>query len=309
MYHHESRTSVFIDKFSVTFSVPNEERSWQNAAEALSHLCQQGFLLEPARGGRVYEHYHAAWHAVIPVPNGPSARCLIQVFPKSSGKGFLRLEWNPARLQRAQFRQIIEVLAACIPDIETWWRTAKVTRADVTFDLPQLKIERLLTFSSSAATIGIKRKENGGSLNAFVLGSETSIKRLTIYDKAFERAIRHSRDARRTRRVFRTCTRVEFRIRKLGTMQEIEFIKNPLSSFSIVSVADAYAQFSEESWIRFIRRCESVGAQTALSVLADRKRRQRYRDVLEKRCTPRWYNKEILWAEAKIKIAELLFLQ
>ncbi|WP_147328204.1 hypothetical protein [Duganella sp. BJB476] len=304
---HNGRTSVFIDKFSVTFSVPNEGRTWQDAAEALSHLCQQGYVLVPVRGESAYEHYYAAWHAVVEIPGGKSAKCLIQAFPKSSKKGYLRLEWNPAKLPSAQFRVIKDILAACIPRIEEWWYTVKVTRADLTFDLHNTPISRLLTFSASAATIGLRKKENERRLNAYVLGSENSVKRLTIYDKAFERLIRRDREhPQRAKRLFRCCTRVEFRIRKIGNLVEMAGMKNPLSTFSVVAVADAYAYSDNEAWHRFVRRCESVGAQNALSVLADRKRRQLYREILRSFCTPMWFEPNQIWREAQEKIRNLI---
>lgn len=215
----------------------------------------------------------------------------------------MRLDWNPAKAGPTATAQIVNTLGRHVPEFQMAWANANITRADLTVDVIGLQIEQVYAFTGSANTRQITYRENKGKLNAFYLGVPKSQRRLAVYDRRFREFGNDSRFARprdtgRAPYLLPSETRFEFRFTRIGKISEISSFENGLSRYSIALAYKARAYEGDTSWRRFVEQCDRFGAQDALSIIADPRRRALYRRILETHCAPDWFDRHVIWTEA-----------
>lgn len=287
------RTHIFIDKVNITIPVPRAD--WDRCIENFLHLDHRDFNLRLLQNPRGYRHYNFHWSAMISGRGHKRVKCFVHAAPFKESNNFLKLEWNPAKAAPNAIIEIHQLIKRCIPRFRRCWRRARITRADVTFDVLRLNIEEVFAFTGSARPEGDTFDQNPERrLNGYRIGEGTSNNRLVIYDKLFH----CTRGVNPNQSKFAERTRFEFRLRGLGPLAKVQSFKNGLSKYSIISVNRAIDLREGRDWQRFISDCLYRGAQKALKQI-DSNRRKEYRKILKSQCTPTWYDQKVLWEEAR----------
>ncbi|RZM23317.1 MAG: hypothetical protein EOO88_26540 [Pedobacter sp.] len=300
---------MFIDKITVTVPLPRSD--WEVACENLFHVRHLSKNMMPVRNEKGYYLYNYAWVVEVQGLNGGKVRCLIQAWPKFGKTHFLRIEWTPSKAGPRAVYEIGRLMARCIPCFYDHWQLARLTRADITFDVFRVSINQVLLFSDSARTSTKRYINEEGHVTGIYIGAGSSNRRLVVYNKLLEQkklevSVVRDEGGKITKRVYRSKTRFEFRLRDIGLVRESAEFANQLNKYFVVLLYKARAYSANDSWQQFLKRSERDGAQGALSLIADRKRRQAYKTVLKVKCTPDWFDHRQLWLEAKREIARLV---
>jgi len=219
---------VFIDKLSMTFDIPNEgHASWIN----------QQFMDMPKEtdsgwvpGHRGAYKYGVRVHAPSDVSDGvqgPWSKdyVLLQADPKNGQGGYVRAEFNPARFDACQTAYIFSSLDNNLDLPPPQVGKAKVTRADLTVDLPGVKIGDYVFERTNSP---IRRVIlNKGRLETIYLG-KTAAGQACIYDKGAQ----VGNDAL-------TLTRVEVHCHPNRPAADLHTLKNPFTRLRVFDVANA----------------------------------------------------------------------
>lgn len=299
---------LFLDKCSLTVPVARED--WDIATENLVHAHHKNSALKPiflssSTRRKIYEF---SWNIYIGGITGDVA-CLLQVYPLYTPNApYMRLEWNPSKSAPRAINEIFNFLKIHVPNFSKHWRDAKISRIDIAVDIGRFGISDLLTCTRSSRTTSIIFRQNAGRKNGLYLGARSSNSQLCIYDKIFERMKKSPAyftcGSDRVKYIPVSKIRIEFRFKDLGFIRDILNFENQLIRYIIALTSLAYTYSKTSNWIQFIARCGEVGAQVALREISCRKKRAQYRNILALRCTPNWYNPEILWGTALERMHE-----
>jgi hypothetical protein len=298
------RTNAFIDKCSVTIPVPQEH--WTVAEHNLSDLPYRNDNCSVARiatHGPRPQLYLTSW-TYRPTSADSNGKLYLQALPLIPGIAFMRIEWNPRKIKRDGFRELIELLSSCIPYFFLALSDATITRADITFDV-QTGIDRFFVVTHSAATLCSPWFENEDQLNAYYLGSSKAPHKMLVYDKNFEQFQGNkTRSATGKTRLLRNRTRCELRLSRIGKLQDLPSFPNPFHRYIFADRTKATNYPGDANWRRFLRRSISSTAQEAMSRSTTQGERSTYRRAL-KQCIPNWYDAEEIWAEARAALEDI----
>lgn len=276
---------LFIDKIALT--IPAESPILQNdITEQLQNSVESGFI-NAVPFGDLLSRYHFAY--TIPLAGGRSA--IVQVEPRDDRMNFLRLEFNPNSLGLARehpFFLISGILCPAWPDFVLALARARLNRLDFAIDIHDVHIERLGIHHSTRSTFS-KHFEREGHTTGIYLGKRTSSRYVVIYDKKRETRECHARILRRE------CTRVECRSTDIGPLSALSDMPNPFSSFTL-SVYPLYDENAHE-YAHFLDSCRFRGAQAALHLIQNRRRRAQYRAWLADSCSPSWWCPDDIWGQ------------
>lgn len=300
------RGQAFIDKISVTVPVPEEY--WETSTDNMMEASYSSPCFKPVIGGierNSYQIYRFAWRLTLPLSPQADTFIYVQALPSDPRTGFLRLEWNPVRNPKDALKVISEFFEQWIPNFSTFLRCAMITRIDITTDIRHTKITDLYIFTNSAKTQYVEYKQNHGSLNGCELGVPKSPRRLIVYDKRFERTCKGKAE---TSPFASSLTRIEFRLLRLGRLDQIERFTNQLAGFSVALSRSAKRARKGRGWSAFIANCERYGAQVALSRYLPGTRAE-YRRILNSECKPEWYDPAEIWREGMRDLRHLVQFQ
>lgn len=292
------RTRAFIDKCSITISVPEEH--WIIAEHNLSELPHRSDKCSPAQiatYGPRPQLYLASW-TYHPMGRNANDSFYLQALPLIPAISFMRIEWNPRKIKVGGFDELMRLLSTCIPDFWLALSNATITRADVSFDV-RTSIDKFFVITHTAATTTNPWFENSGRLNAYYLGSSKAPHKMLVYDKNFEQFggnITYSTTG--ATRVLRCKTRCELRISRLGKIQDIGSMPNPLRRYIFADREKALSYSRNANWIHFLQRCINSTAQNAMTTYTTQAERSTYRRAF-KNCTPEWYDADEIWLEAQ----------
>lgn len=309
------RSHVFIHKCSIT--IPIDRHLWDEATDNLFeaiHIEPKLLICRIGKEGSRFRSYRFGWKLIIESSPRPNEHCLIEAYPTKAPIAFMRLEWNPAEAGYNATVEILGVLTRFVPGFAAAWPSARITRIDVTFDVPRLSIEEVYVFTKSANTRQTPFRENEGNLNGVYLGVRKSERRLALYDKRFEqlgkgRKFFPPRGPGRAPYAPPPRTRFEFRFIGLGIIRDIPNFTNGLTRYFVALRAKAKEYAGDDSWSAFVDRCNRWGAQWALKSVPDQKRRANYRRRLDAHCTPPWFCRRTLWQEAIQAMIQALCIQ
>lgn len=299
------RSKAFIDRCSATLPIDRSE--WNTVTDNLFGVANQGLHLTQLPGGNErgkFQLYHFCWKLTIGSSRESDTLCFIQAYPTMASTSFMRIDWNPAKAGTAGTRHITCLLDACVPNFRSVWEESLITRVDITFDVRRLPLGEVYAFTQSSKTRHLPYK------HGFYLGVPKSERRLLIYDKHYREFMQKSGigPPRRLGEIpyfWPSKTRFEFRFLRLGMVNEIPSFKNGLLRYSIALKYKAHRFKEGESWRRFLLACDRFGAQAALALITDAKRRARYRKILDDHCSPSWYDKEKIWKEATHELGHI----
>lgn len=303
---------LFLDKCSLTVPVARED--WDIATENIYNAYHKNSALEPvfislSKRRKIYEF---SWRIYIDGVKGQVA-CLLQVYPLYTPNApYMRLEWNPSQSAPNAITEIFNFLAIHIPNLAIYWEHARLSRIDISIDISRISVCGLLACTKSARTTSRIHRQDGIKINGLYLGAGSSNRLLCIYDKILERKSKNKKhstqDISSSRYVPISKVRIEFRFKDLGFIRNILHLENQLIRYTIGLTSLAYKFSQNSSWTEFIDKCREVGAQEALKEISCRKKRAQYRNILALRCTPNWYNPEILWNTALERIHQTFSL-
>lgn len=197
----------------------------------------------------------------------------ISLYPKNKNNNFLRVDYNPTKLQKDGRKELRRFLLKLIKVtlVKRIYFHARVTRLDLTLDVfnmePNIYIHRNLIQCSE-----IIRDDETDRIASQILGSDESNCRVTMYDKSLEQGLSSEQGNHQ---------RIEIRLRNLGSTMDqltdellVEFEKLNFFTGDFLHAK----QFSES----FCSNAYDNGLNTALYELHDDNQRRRYRRLLER---------------------------
>lgn len=296
------RSKLFIDKLSLTLNIPIADHG--HVKGAFDYACLDDRLERESNvHSELFKNYAHAYRLNF----GPTCFCTVQLQPRRPGHRFIRLEWNPNLAQAANpesIGMIHALLSECVPSYESIQLfDARITRIDLAFDVYRTRVESvfissLLRKNSSGQYVQLSEEFlHTGYVNARYVGKPGSDKYLLIYDKDLEAANREIRPIPAIPRYPIPRTRFELRLRNVGTLSQLAMQGNPWLAYSVTSRMRVSGIKNDFAWQHFLDSCSYRGAQAALSMIPNRRKRTEYRNALYESTPPQWWNPEQIWRE------------
>lgn len=270
-----------IDKLAVTLPITdaanqNTVRKALYKADKVSTHFKQGIR----KSGR----YRIA--VVLHVPGrGPVLICADPVEPKTS---FLRMEWNPARLDRDGNEFLCEQLPTVIPGlVESFSRNAKVTRVDIALDLYDIHINDLIVraIRKQRQTIICGRDRN---IETLYFGGSRGNAQVVAYNKR-KQIKSHSK-----RELGCELTRIEVRRKNPNLLLiELEELPNPLGLLEVFHRQPGAVKWS--GWVSFLDSCVLRGPKAALKLLPESRRKSVSQMLAASQ--PAWWKPDEFWGK------------
>lgn len=168
-----SLSKLFCDKFTFTIDYKSEAEK-QHVLKAIKELKSYKTMY----AGSFSKQSYKQGVFICPDENILSERMLILCGPKTSGKSFLRVAYNPARIDLEGCYSILhELLPGGVEDIKT---RACCTRFDATVDVKGITPDQLLVYYSKMQVSRSFRK--GGRCETLDIGRYDGDRRAVIYD-------------------------------------------------------------------------------------------------------------------------------
>lgn len=99
------------------------------------------------------------------------------------------------------------------------------------------------------------------------------------------------------RLILASRTRVELRLREVGSFNQFDTMPNPFARYTFVRYQAVQSARAGQEWPRFLDLCRCRGAQSALSLIEDNRARHRFRDSIRSSNAPGWWSPEVIWGE------------
>jgi hypothetical protein len=195
------------------------------------------------------------------------------------------------------------MLSRHIPTLRAFLPQARISRVDISFDVGGVRFGQILAFTKSARTQHLPYP------TAFYIGAKKSQQRLLVYDKLKQEfgngpylLMRGPNDVPLH---LRSITRFEFRFNRLCKISEVGHLENKLCNFYVALVEKVRKLDLSPRWQSFVQDCVTEGAQARLARYSNPLVRARLRTALS-RGEPGWFDREQIWAEAKLSLASVL---
>jgi hypothetical protein len=228
----------------------------------------------------------------------------------------MRLDFNPNKIGRAGCKNVAQTLRCIIGANATdIINQANITRFDIAADLYGIDINDMLYFSNrpiDASTWG-KMFKNGKEvqyrLESQYIGSILSDLYFVVYDKRAERIAKSKGKDVPHNSITRVEVRVAPRIAKYEgsktslQLNNLELMVNPFDKLSITSIPVPDAD--DGGFALFVYAAQHVGAQTALAMIKNSKKRAEYRKHLLGQAASCWTPEEY-WKRAIIALRKAL---
>jgi len=274
---------LFIDKIALT--IPVQSRSLQHGITGQLQNCEENEIISRASYGDLLARYHIAY--MLPLAGGRSAT--IQVLPRDDRMNFLRLEFNPNSRGAAQehlFTMLRGIIHSAWPDFVSALPRARLNRLDFAIDIYGVHIDRLGVHHSTRSTWS-RIFGRGGTTTGIYLGARTSKHYVAIYDKKRQAREEQNRILRGER------TRMEFRSKDIGTLSALRDMPNPFELFTLLLYPPCNPLDHEH--MHFLDSCRYRGAQAALYLIQNRRKRAAYRAWLSETCHVSWWHPNAIW--------------
>jgi len=280
-----SLSKIFCDKFTFTINYKTAAEK-QHVLSAIKELKTYKTLY----AGTFSKQSYKQGVFICPDENVLSERLLILCDPKKPDKSFLRVAYNPARIDLLGCYGILQhLLPGGIADIE---ELASCTRFDVTVDVKGITPDQLLVYYSGMQVSRSFRKS--GHCETLDIGRYDGDRRAVIYDKVAK--IKRWNEVHMNKQPLprKPTTRIEIVMRPGLIYEGMISIKNPFTPLSISSYSPVQGT-DTELFQMFIRAAQVHGAHDMLLVLGENRRKQ-YKKILDQSgCT--WWQPETLWAQ------------
>lgn len=310
------RTSLFVDRATITVNV--DTRHQANVDMCLEGLAGRGDLKQLHRSStfnytKAYANADQGTQAIdifIEVKPRGTWRSTSANPVKGTHRRYLRVDWNPSRLSSTSANALKEILEAtgeerCEMGLPL---RAVLTRIDLSFDVYGALADSFIVFSRpTRRTVSTQYEYGGeGKVHAIYLGAKDSDRRLLIYDKARQLQERWKSEngivglpiLRGVLRRWRPRVRFELRLKNASTVHGLLAQPNPFLAYSVTSSTALRSTPWTAELQHFLDSCQFRGAQAALSLIEDRRKRSRYAQFLSEPRAPEWWNPEQIWSEA-----------
>ena len=169
-----------------------------------------------------------------------------------------------------------------------------ITRLDLTTDILHRRPDELLCFVPRMQINRLYAGRGGlEEVESIYAGARRSTRSLVLYDrKKRVQSINRKRQLRLpVSKGF--CTRLELRIKRAMSVDDLEQLSNPFADVEIYDLRKPNIQLSEVEEY-FTDRCRLRGVNSAMNDFHQRRRR-RWRQFLRTRYGPTWWNPDEIW--------------
>lgn len=276
--------TLFVDKISLTIN-PTEEEHRTHIDGQIIDMCKDpttGWISGPKGAYRYAARIHPSSgtsdNAASP---WTSAFVLLQADPRNGKGGYLRLEWNPARFSVFQMADLFGQFDYYLDLPWFFFWEAKVTRLDIAFDLPGIRVGDYV-FDRKLAPIRncILRK---GRLETIYLGQRAR-GQARVYDKGAEQGDPSL-----------VLTRVEIATQPNRIGDDLYDLKNPFANLQVYDLEKADLKLDPPlaSALQLALRTNGLLALDGIfPALAAKKNAKRI-----KASTPPFWKPEVLWVQ------------
>lgn len=278
-----SISKLFCDKFTFTvnYKTPAER---QHVLKVIKEL--KGYKTMYA--GTFSKQSYKQGIFVCPDENVMSERLLILCDPKQPEKSFLRVAYNPARIDLEGCYGILgTLLPGGIADIR---ERGCCTRFDATVDVKGITPDELLVYYPKMQVSRSFRKS--GHCETLDLGRYDGDRRAVVYDKVAK--IKRWNEQHMVKQPVprKLTTRIEMVMRPGLVYEGMVGISNPLAPLSISTFA-ALSGTDTELFRMFIAAAQVHGAHDMLAILGENNRKL-FKKILDQ-CASPWWEPEKLW--------------
>lgn len=214
---------------------------------------------------------------------------LIQCDPIQLGVGYLRIDFNPARIdiQACNF-----VLAGLLPGgVQDVRMLAKCTRFDATVDVQGIHPDQLMVYYPKMTVSRSFR--NKGHCETLEMGRFDGDKRITVYDKVAKAKHWNEKHAIKVAVPHDPTTRIEIVLRPAAFHDQMLELPDPFSPLSVTSCVKLLGTETDLFRI-FISAAQAHGAHDVLLQLSEGNRKG-IKNILEK-FSCQWWKPKDLWS-------------
>lgn len=282
-----------IDKISITYDF--DTQTGEGLRALISSSQNDGNYQLHYVGSRYRgESYKYNWK--LNLDNRGHDYVLIQMQPYITA-GYLKLEWNPAKLGAAVNERLwgfLEILLA--DEYEPFLNAATVTRMDIAVDVSPMTPDAIWIESTHLTKGGIRTGGYGAlhsveyahvqTINLGDRGSRTSF---CIYCRNPDTGKRISTNP--------FVTRIEARVKPRCTLRRLWNIPNPFDRLTVVRSIDAVELNSATDMQRlFIASCRSNGLQGAHRLIRNYRTRTRMKNWINQNIAENWFDPVQIWS-------------
>jgi hypothetical protein len=292
---HSSPYKLLIDKITILIDLPSQTAIETITSDALDILPDHPKF----KSAKAKQGYRLT--GVISVIATKKRPVHIQIAPKTEGKPFMRLEFNPAKIGAAGLLELHEVLSQFLPGgVGYLIAHGRLSRLDIAVDFAvdnsRLAMDDLIFFPHDGAPF-VREYGMGGHLQTTMLGKGTG-NQWKLYRKDKEQKVKKGRIIPATIRIERVLRGQKMKLASLPAMENV-FAPTTFSH----TLPPRPDWETESRWTLF---CDSVkvrGVTNAL-LLMPGARRVKYRKHI-KDCPAPWWNPTAMWEQWQPLLADL----
>ncbi len=284
------------DKFSATLKIEDQYHSSVKAR--VNELIDAGYAKS-----KNYSAYQTSARLYI----GDNNRyfVLIQCGPRSYHKNYsyFRIEYSPHNIGMDGLAELKMRLDEILPfGYDGFISEGICTRFDATVDISHININYLL-FSCSKMKISKVYYRDGGislfdcslPMSSYILGGESSSRKISIYDKKRQLAYLNKKHPKYAQKLpDHEVTRIEVQHRFRIPISNLHKVANPFEKLGVASFNNIPIK-DDPTFDLFILAARFVGAQNAQLALR-KKLREKYSQYL-KQSGPDWWDPDVIWEQ------------
>lgn len=289
-------SKLFCDKFSFTIDYKSQAER-QHVLSAIKELKSYKTLY----AGSFSKQSYKQGIFVCPDENVLSERLLILCDPKNPEKSFLRVAYNPARIDiEGCFGILSKLLPGGIDDIR---ERSSCTRFDATVDVRGISPDKLLAYYPHMQVSRSFRKS--GRTETLDLGRYDGDRRAVIYDKVAKIKRWNEKHSNKQPVPRKPTTRIEIVMRPGLVHEGMANLPNPFDPLAI-SIYTALAP-DTDLFRMFIAAAQAHGAHDMLAILSESERKK-FKNILDQSACP-WWEPEKLWMQWPALLARTYAVQ
>jgi len=286
---------VIIDKIVITIDIPVQDRK---------------MIIERMKDESAYRGGSPRYNNLLTLPlsevclpylnaDKTGDTCLrIEADPRNPTYNFMRFEWNPAKVDVFQIVSAIEHFIPPLWKYEDILTKAKITRLDITIDLLNIRIDKLLFYSIQKLKTAVWNNSSSKGGRTLYLGGNRSQKCFCIYDKAALIQLKNAQKVPELKEDVSTeaITRIELVLRPNTTMTllDIPKMKNPFLDLKVYGYPVG-PSFEDDLFVQTIARARYEGISKALRALSLSNRKKYL--VMMKAYEKGWWDPADIWKQ------------
>lgn len=306
------KAEVKIDRLTITSGIPLHLYDLvRKAAEDMCAADRNGLHLRKQRN-----KHGSRYNLNYMIYDDIKYLGFLSLEPRQSNVRFMRLDFNPSKIGHTACKIVAQTMRCLIgADATEIIRQSNITRVDIAVDLYGIDINDMLYFSSrpidssSWGKMFKHGKEVHYRLESQYIGSIKSDLYFKAYDKRAERITKSRGKDVPHKSITRVEAHIKPRITKLDggktslQLNNLELMVNPLNKLSITGIPVPGAD--DGSFALFVLASQHAGAQTALALIKNPKKRALYRKHLLGQAVSCWTPEEY-WKRAIIALRKAL---